>query len=59
MFESCSIVPVVIVGICCSRVKDSKLKLGPKKIIVTLIIVSGILLFEIFDPETKDRPTEQ
>lgn len=59
MFESCSIVPVVLVGVFCSRVKDQKLKLGPKKIIVTAIITFGILLFEFFDPETRSRATEQ
>ena len=59
MFESCSIVPVVLVGVFCSRVKDQKLKLGPKKIIVTAIITFGILLFEFFDPETRSRATQQ
>lgn len=53
MFESCSILPVVFVGVFCSRVHDENLKLGPKKIIVAMIIAAGILLFQFSDPETK------
>lgn len=45
MFKSCSIVPVVLIGMFCSRVQDSSPKLDPKKMIVTAIIVVGILLF--------------
>jgi hypothetical protein len=50
MFESCSILPVVFIGVFCSRVHDKNLKLGPKKIIVALIIAGGILLFQFSDP---------
>lgn len=53
MFESCSILPVVFIGVFCSRVHDPNLKLGPKKIVVALIITAGILLFQFADPETK------
>ena len=59
MFESCSIVPVVVIGVFCSRVRDQQLKLGPKKLIVTSIIVIGILLFQFFDPETWEREGKQ
>lgn len=45
MFESCSILPVVFIGVFCSRVHDPNLHLGPKKIIVALIIAAGILTF--------------
>lgn len=55
MFESCSILPVVFIGVFCSRVHDPNLHLGPKKIIVALIITAGILTFQIADPETRER----
>jgi hypothetical protein len=55
MFESCSILPVVFVGVFCSSVHDPNLKLGPKKMIVAIIIAAGILLFQFTDPETKER----
>jgi UDP-galactose transporter B1 len=55
MFESCSILPVVFVGVFCSRVHDPNLKLGPKKIVVALVIAAGILLFQFTDPETRQR----
>ena len=45
MFESCSILPVVFIGVFCSRVHDPNLHLGPQKIIVALIITAGILTF--------------
>lgn len=45
MFESCSILPVVFIGVFCSRVHDPNLHLGPQKIVVALIITAGILIF--------------
>jgi drug/metabolite transporter (DMT)-like permease len=45
MVKSCNLISVVFVGVFCSKVKDSNLKLGPKKIIVALFITSGILLY--------------
>lgn len=53
MFESCSILPVIFIGVFCSRIKDPKLKLGPKKIIVGFFVAFGILIFQLADPETK------
>jgi drug/metabolite transporter (DMT)-like permease len=50
MFKSCNILSVILVGVCCSRVTDAKLKLGPKKIAVGLIVTLGIVLFKAFDP---------
>jgi len=50
MVKSCNILSVVLVGILCSRVKDKKLKLGPKKLIVGLIVTAGIIIFKWFDP---------
>ena len=59
LFETCAIVPVVLVGIFCSRVKDKKVKLGPKKMIVTAITTVGIIIFKFFDPETWQREGKQ
>lgn len=55
MFESCSILPVVFIGVFCSRVKGPSLKLGPKKILVAFLVALGILIFQFADPETKRR----
>lgn len=54
MFESCNILPIVLVGVCCSRVSEKKLKLERSKIIVAVIISIGILMFEFFNPEAKE-----
>lgn len=59
MFESCSILPVVFIGVFCSRVHDPNLKLGPKKIITAFVIAGGILMFQFADPETKNREAKQ
>lgn len=56
MLESCSILPVVFIGVFCSRIKDPNLKLGYKKIIVSFIVAIGILIFQFADPETRKRP---
>lgn len=45
MMESSSVLPVIFVAVFCTRVTDRNLKLGPKKIIVALLMASGILLF--------------
>jgi uncharacterized membrane protein len=50
MFKSCNILSVILVGVLCSRVKDKKLKLGLKKIIVGVIVTAGIIMFKVFDP---------
>ena len=59
LFETCAVVPVVLVGVFCSRVKDKKVKLGPKKIIVTVITTVGVIIFKFFDPETWQRGGKQ
>ena len=51
MVKSCSLLSVILVGVLCSRVKDKKLKLPPKKIIIAIIVSLGIILFRLFDPE--------
>lgn len=53
MFKSCNILSVILVGVLCSRVKDKKLKLGVKKIIVGVVVTNGIIMFKIFDPAMK------
>ena len=52
MFKSCNILSVILVGVLCSRVKDKKLKLGMKKIIVGIIVTLGIVLFKVMDPNS-------
>ena len=54
-FKSCNILSILLVAILCTRVKDSKLKLGPKKIIVGIVISIGVFFFSYFDPEQEDR----
>jgi solute carrier family 35 (UDP-galactose transporter), member B1 len=55
MFKSCNILSVILVGVLCSRVKDKKLKLGMKKIIVGIIVTAGIIVFKVFDPESAHK----
>ena len=50
MAKSFSLLNVILVGVFCSRVKNKKLKLGPKKIIIALIVTLGIIMFRFFDP---------
>lgn len=54
-FKSCNILSILLVAILCTRVRDSRLKLGPKKIVVGIIISLGVFLFSFFDPEQKGR----
>lgn len=56
MVKSCNIVSVVMVGVCCSGVRDKSLQLGAKKIIVASFITAGILLYNFGgDAENKDK----
>ena len=50
MFKSCNILSVILVGVLCSRVVDHRLKLGPKKIAVGVLVTLGIVIFKFFDP---------
>ena len=50
MFKSCNILSVILVGVLCSRVVDRNLKLGPKKIVVGVLVTLGIVIFKYFDP---------
>lgn len=53
MFKSCNLISVVMVGVCCSRVRDDKLKLGVKKIVIGVLVTLGIVLFKAADPNLK------
>jgi len=55
MVKSCNILSVVLVGVLCSRVRDDKLKLGSKKIIVGVVVTLGIILFKYFDPQNANK----
>ena len=59
MFKSCNLISVILVGVLCSRVKDKKLKLGTKKIVVGVIITVGIIMFKVFDPESGSKDEKQ
>jgi hypothetical protein len=43
------------VGVLCSRVKDKKLKLGIKKVIVGVVVTAGIIMFKVFDPASGHK----
>jgi hypothetical protein len=55
MFKSCNILSVILVGVLCSRVKDKKLHLGTKKIIVGVLVTAGIIMFKYYDPEAAKK----
>lgn len=57
-FKSCNILSILLVAILCTRVRDHRLKLGPKKIIIGVIISVGVFFFSYFDPEQKGRTQE-
>jgi drug/metabolite transporter (DMT)-like permease len=59
MFKSCNLISVILVGVLCSRVKDKKLKLAVKKIVVGIIITIGIVMFKVFDPESSKKAEKQ
>ena len=49
MIRSCGILPVVLVGVLFTGVKDTRLKLGPTKIFIALMASLGMVLFKVFD----------
>lgn len=53
MFKSCSILSAIIVGVCFSRVRDERLKLGTNKLIVGALVSLGIFLFNYWSQEDK------
>lgn len=60
MFKSCNILSVILVGVLCSRVKDKKLKLGAKKVVVGVVVTIAIIIFKWFDPAASksEKTTE-
>jgi len=50
MFKSCNILSVILIGVCCSRVKSKNLKLTGNKLIGAVLVSIGIIMFKIFDP---------
>lgn len=54
MIKSCNVVSVVLVGVCCSGVRDVTLKLGPKKILIAVLTTIGILLYN-FGGDSKSQ----
>lgn len=59
LVKSCNIVSVVVVGVFCSRVKDKNLVLGPKKIVVALLISTGIIIYNFGgDSKHQEKATD-
>ena len=55
VFKSSNILSVILVALICTRVKEKELNLGRNKIIVGGLLTIGVLMFNIFDPETQSR----
>lgn len=51
LFKSCNLLSVVLVGVCCSRVKEKQWGLERKKIVVAVLVTAGLVGFELTDPE--------
>ena len=49
-FKSCNVLSVLLVAVLCTRVRNKDLNLGKKKIVVGLLVSTGIAIFTIFDP---------
>ena len=54
-FKSSNIISVLLVAIFCTRVKEKKLILGRKKLIIGCILALGVFIFNLFDPATHER----
>lgn len=53
MAKSCSLLSVIIVGVFCSGVRDSKLKLTPSKLLIGVVATIGIIVFNFFQPSSS------
>lgn len=42
---------MVLVGVCCSRVKEKQWGLERKKIVVAVLVTAGLVGFKLTDPE--------
>ena len=47
MVKSCSLLSVIVVGVCCSGVKEKRLKLTKIKLLIGIVATFGILLFNL------------
>ena len=54
MVRSCSILSVVLVGVLFTGVKDTTIKLGKRKIIIATLATAGMIIFKVFDNNSKD-----
>ena len=50
MVRSCGVLSVVLVGVLFTGVKDTRLRLGSKKILVAGVATLGMIVFKVFDP---------
>ena len=58
MIRSCSLLSVVVVGVLFTGVSDVSLKLGWRKIIVAIVVTTGMIVFKVFDPNQKEGETK-
>jgi hypothetical protein len=50
MIRSCNILSVALVGVLFTGVKDTALKLGNNRIIVSILVTIGMIIFKVYDP---------
>ena len=55
MFRSSNLLSVILVGVCCTSVRDRRLKLEKERIIGGIFVTISIFLFFFFDPENNDK----
>lgn len=53
MVRSCGVLSVVLVGVLFTGVKDTRLKLGSRKILIAAVATVGMIIFKVFDPNVK------
>ena len=46
--KSCNLLSVLLVAVLCTRVREKSLLLGPKKIVMGIIVTIGVFLFTFF-----------
>jgi hypothetical protein len=54
MARSCNILSTVIVGALFTGVKDKSLHLGKGKIIISVMVTVGMIIFTVFDPNVSN-----
>jgi hypothetical protein len=50
MIRSCNILSVALVGVLFTGVKDTALKLGSNRIVVSILVTIGMIIFKVYDP---------